>query len=153
MFGGVGCFFGGSMAPRQQRVKGVVHITSRSPMKEGRVVLGTFRSERMRVLNRSHQNDRLRVMLVLVHSLKLSEDNMDLLSLMEKPLKGGANKTSPENTVPGYKETRLRKGAADAENNHYSSLGDFKARSVNGGRRIEAGLLKLQQSHFRAVLL
>ncbi|GFV58326.1 hypothetical protein TNCV_2688411 [Trichonephila clavipes] len=38
-----------------------------SPMKEGRFVLGTFRSERMRVLYRSHQNDRLRVMLVLVH--------------------------------------------------------------------------------------
>ncbi|GFV19049.1 hypothetical protein TNCV_4759341 [Trichonephila clavipes] len=38
-----------------------------SPMKEGRLVLGTFRSERMRVLNRSHQDDRLRVMLVLVH--------------------------------------------------------------------------------------
>ncbi|GFS95052.1 uncharacterized protein TNCV_341331 [Trichonephila clavipes] len=34
---------------------------------EGRFVLGTFRSERMRVLNRSCQNDRLRVMLVLVH--------------------------------------------------------------------------------------
>ncbi|GFW31903.1 uncharacterized protein TNCV_5040721 [Trichonephila clavipes] len=38
-----------------------------SPMKEGRFVLGTFRSEQMRVLNRSRQNDRLRVMLVLVH--------------------------------------------------------------------------------------
>ncbi|GFY00447.1 hypothetical protein TNCV_1664861 [Trichonephila clavipes] len=37
-----------------------------SPMKEGRFVLGTFRSERMRVLYRSRQNDRLRVMLVLV---------------------------------------------------------------------------------------
>ncbi|GFS94703.1 uncharacterized protein TNCV_4456191 [Trichonephila clavipes] len=35
-------------------------------LKEGRFVLGTFRSERMRVLNRSRQNDRLRVMLVLV---------------------------------------------------------------------------------------
>ncbi|GFV68981.1 uncharacterized protein TNCV_3247551 [Trichonephila clavipes] len=38
-----------------------------SPTKEGRFVLGTFRSERMRVLYRSRQNDRLRVMLVLVH--------------------------------------------------------------------------------------
>ncbi|GFX03664.1 uncharacterized protein TNCV_2112361 [Trichonephila clavipes] len=37
-----------------------------SPMKKGRFVLGTFRSERMRVLYRSRQNDRLRVMLVLV---------------------------------------------------------------------------------------
>ncbi|GFV62989.1 hypothetical protein TNCV_3177821 [Trichonephila clavipes] len=36
-----------------------------SSLKEGRFVLGTFRSERMRVLNRSRQND-LRVMLVLV---------------------------------------------------------------------------------------
>ncbi|GFW53797.1 uncharacterized protein TNCV_3938911 [Trichonephila clavipes] len=36
-------------------------------MKEGRFVLGTFRSEQMRVLNRSRQNDRLHVMLVLVH--------------------------------------------------------------------------------------
>ncbi|GFU12226.1 hypothetical protein TNCV_4600341 [Trichonephila clavipes] len=36
-------------------------------MLEGRIVPGTFRSERMRVLNRSRQNDRLRVMLVLVH--------------------------------------------------------------------------------------
>ncbi|GFV71765.1 hypothetical protein TNCV_777821 [Trichonephila clavipes] len=35
-------------------------------MKEGRFVLGTFRSKRMRVLNRSRQNDRPRVMLVLV---------------------------------------------------------------------------------------
>ncbi|GFT66178.1 hypothetical protein TNCV_650261 [Trichonephila clavipes] len=36
-------------------------------MKEGRFVLGTFRSERMRVLYRSRQDDRLHVMLVLVH--------------------------------------------------------------------------------------
>ncbi|GFT67319.1 hypothetical protein TNCV_2359791 [Trichonephila clavipes] len=36
-------------------------------MKEGRFVLGTFRSERMQVLYRSRQNVRLRVMLVLVH--------------------------------------------------------------------------------------
>ncbi|GFV46918.1 hypothetical protein TNCV_1270361 [Trichonephila clavipes] len=36
-------------------------------MKEGRFVLGTFRSERMRVLYRSRQNDRHSVMLVLVH--------------------------------------------------------------------------------------
>ncbi|PRD34301.1 UNVERIFIED_CONTAM: hypothetical protein NCL1_15097 [Trichonephila clavipes] len=36
-------------------------------LSEGRFVLGTFRSERMRVLNRSRQTDRLRVMLVLVH--------------------------------------------------------------------------------------
>ncbi|GFS76459.1 uncharacterized protein TNCV_1620841 [Trichonephila clavipes] len=36
-------------------------------LKEGRFVLGTFRSERMRVLYRSRQDDRLRVMLVLVH--------------------------------------------------------------------------------------
>ncbi|GFW93098.1 hypothetical protein TNCV_3888391 [Trichonephila clavipes] len=36
-------------------------------MKEGRFILGTFRSERMRVRYRSRQNDRLRVMLVLVH--------------------------------------------------------------------------------------
>ncbi|GFU89152.1 hypothetical protein TNCV_2896001 [Trichonephila clavipes] len=35
-------------------------------MKEGRFVLGTFRYERMRVLYRSRQNDRLRMMLVLV---------------------------------------------------------------------------------------
>ncbi|GFW77672.1 hypothetical protein TNCV_2342561 [Trichonephila clavipes] len=39
----------------------------RSPIKERRFVLGTFRSERMRVLYRSRQNDRHRVMLVLVH--------------------------------------------------------------------------------------
>ncbi|GFX17078.1 uncharacterized protein TNCV_4266041 [Trichonephila clavipes] len=38
-----------------------------SAMKEGRFVLDTFHSERMRVLYRSCQNDRLRVMLVLVH--------------------------------------------------------------------------------------
>ncbi|GFT22134.1 hypothetical protein TNCV_3271801 [Trichonephila clavipes] len=38
-----------------------------SPMKEGRFVLGTFRSERMRVLYRSRQNDCPRVMLALVH--------------------------------------------------------------------------------------
>ncbi|GFW33905.1 uncharacterized protein TNCV_3589901 [Trichonephila clavipes] len=38
-----------------------------SPMKEGRFVLGTLRSERMQVLYRSHQNDRLLVMLELVH--------------------------------------------------------------------------------------
>ncbi|GFT60067.1 hypothetical protein TNCV_2687421 [Trichonephila clavipes] len=38
-----------------------------SPMKEGRFVLGTFSSERMRVLYRSRQNDHLRVMLALVH--------------------------------------------------------------------------------------
>ncbi|GFY16664.1 hypothetical protein TNCV_2787891 [Trichonephila clavipes] len=38
-----------------------------SPMKEGGLVLGTFRSERMRVLYRSRRNDHLRVMLVLVH--------------------------------------------------------------------------------------
>ncbi|GFW34646.1 hypothetical protein TNCV_952741 [Trichonephila clavipes] len=38
-----------------------------SPMKEGRNVLGTFRSERMRVRYRSRQDDRLRLMLVLVH--------------------------------------------------------------------------------------
>ncbi|GFU07311.1 uncharacterized protein TNCV_2656241 [Trichonephila clavipes] len=36
-------------------------------MKEGRFVLGTFRSERMRVHYRSRPNDRLRVMLELVH--------------------------------------------------------------------------------------
>ncbi|GFU66088.1 uncharacterized protein TNCV_1518701 [Trichonephila clavipes] len=36
-------------------------------LKEGRFVLGTFRSERMRVLCQSRQSDRLRVMLVLVH--------------------------------------------------------------------------------------
>ncbi|GFV87431.1 tryptase beta-2 [Trichonephila clavipes] len=36
-------------------------------MKEGRFVLGIFRSERMRVLYRSRQDYRLRVMLVLVH--------------------------------------------------------------------------------------
>ncbi|GFT87793.1 hypothetical protein TNCV_799091 [Trichonephila clavipes] len=51
------------MEPRQRREKDAVHITSGSPMKEGRFVLGTFRSEGMRVLNRSRQNDRLRVML------------------------------------------------------------------------------------------
>ncbi|GFT11831.1 uncharacterized protein TNCV_1923561 [Trichonephila clavipes] len=38
-----------------------------SPMKGGRFVLGTLRSERMRVLYRSRENDRPRVMLVLVH--------------------------------------------------------------------------------------
>ncbi|GFV92661.1 uncharacterized protein TNCV_1375121 [Trichonephila clavipes] len=38
-----------------------------SPMSGGRFVLGTFRSERMRVRYRSRQDDRLRVMLVLVH--------------------------------------------------------------------------------------
>ncbi|GFV97628.1 hypothetical protein TNCV_2041361 [Trichonephila clavipes] len=36
-------------------------------MKEGRFILGTFRSKRMLVLYRSRQDDRLRVMLVLVH--------------------------------------------------------------------------------------
>ncbi|GFT58661.1 hypothetical protein TNCV_1251061 [Trichonephila clavipes] len=36
-------------------------------MNEGRFVLGTFCSERMRVLYRSRQSDRLHVMLVLVH--------------------------------------------------------------------------------------
>ncbi|PRD34479.1 UNVERIFIED_CONTAM: hypothetical protein NCL1_14491 [Trichonephila clavipes] len=36
-------------------------------LKEARFVLGTFRSERMRVLYRSRQNDCPRVMLVLVH--------------------------------------------------------------------------------------
>ncbi|GFV45089.1 uncharacterized protein TNCV_3339341 [Trichonephila clavipes] len=36
-------------------------------LKEGGLVLGTFRSERMRVLYRSRQDDHLRVMLVLVH--------------------------------------------------------------------------------------
>ncbi|GFU22978.1 hypothetical protein TNCV_3946531 [Trichonephila clavipes] len=40
------------------------HITSGSPTKEGRFILGTFRSERMRVLNRSRQNDRHCVMLL-----------------------------------------------------------------------------------------
>ncbi|GFT19062.1 hypothetical protein TNCV_3212861 [Trichonephila clavipes] len=49
-------------------IDGAVHITSESPMKEGRSVLGTFRCERMQVLNRSRQNDRLHVMLVLVHT-------------------------------------------------------------------------------------
>ncbi|GFU34517.1 uncharacterized protein TNCV_1992541 [Trichonephila clavipes] len=36
-------------------------------LSEVRFVLGTFRSERMQVLNKSRQNDRLRMMLVLVH--------------------------------------------------------------------------------------
>ncbi|GFY30067.1 uncharacterized protein TNCV_4073801 [Trichonephila clavipes] len=36
-------------------------------LKEGKFVLCTFRSKRTRVLNQSRQNDRLRVMLVLVH--------------------------------------------------------------------------------------
>ncbi|GFW22119.1 uncharacterized protein TNCV_1632491 [Trichonephila clavipes] len=36
-------------------------------MEEGEFTLGTFRSEQMRVLYRSRQNNRLRVMLVLVH--------------------------------------------------------------------------------------
>ncbi|GFU85071.1 hypothetical protein TNCV_1553341 [Trichonephila clavipes] len=36
-------------------------------MKEERFVLGTFRSERMRVLYRSREDDRLRMMFVLVH--------------------------------------------------------------------------------------
>ncbi|GFW83247.1 hypothetical protein TNCV_2508871 [Trichonephila clavipes] len=36
-------------------------------LKKGRFVLGTFCSERMRVLYQSRPNDRLRVMLVLVH--------------------------------------------------------------------------------------
>ncbi|GFV85489.1 hypothetical protein TNCV_3773131 [Trichonephila clavipes] len=36
-------------------------------VKEGRFVLGIFCSERMQVRYRSRQNDRLRVMLVLVH--------------------------------------------------------------------------------------
>ncbi|GFT79446.1 uncharacterized protein TNCV_604481 [Trichonephila clavipes] len=40
---------------------------SGSPMNEGKFVLGTFHFERMRVLYRSRPNDRLRVMLVLVH--------------------------------------------------------------------------------------
>ncbi|GFT98431.1 hypothetical protein TNCV_4625721 [Trichonephila clavipes] len=57
----------GCLSPRLRRAKGTVHITSGSPIKEGRFGLGTFRSERMRVLNRSRQNDRLRVMLVQVH--------------------------------------------------------------------------------------
>ncbi|GFV72493.1 HTH_48 domain-containing protein [Trichonephila clavipes] len=41
-------------------------ITSGSPMKEGRFVLGTFRSKPMRVLYRSHQNDCLRVMFLIL---------------------------------------------------------------------------------------
>ncbi|GFX74632.1 uncharacterized protein TNCV_1158471 [Trichonephila clavipes] len=36
-------------------------------LSEGRFVLGTFRSDRILVLNRSRQNDRLHMMLVLVH--------------------------------------------------------------------------------------
>ncbi|GFU34516.1 hypothetical protein TNCV_1992531 [Trichonephila clavipes] len=46
-----------------------VWFTSRPgpPLQEGRFVLGTFRSERMRVPYRSRQDDRLRVMLALVH--------------------------------------------------------------------------------------
>ncbi|GFX86307.1 hypothetical protein TNCV_2561891 [Trichonephila clavipes] len=55
------------MVPRLRRVKGAAHITTGSPMKEGRFDLVTFYSERMRVRYRSRQNDRLRVMLVLVH--------------------------------------------------------------------------------------
>ncbi|GFT82931.1 hypothetical protein TNCV_4434751 [Trichonephila clavipes] len=57
------------------------------PMKEGRFVLGTFRSERMRVLYRSRQNDRLRVMLVPVHiditppQVQLEEDQRVSLGL------------------------------------------------------------------------
>ncbi|GFW51870.1 hypothetical protein TNCV_1188021 [Trichonephila clavipes] len=42
----------------------------RSPMKEGMFVLGTFRSERIRILYRSRQDDRLRVMLVLSSSYR-----------------------------------------------------------------------------------
>ncbi|GFW65933.1 hypothetical protein TNCV_587591 [Trichonephila clavipes] len=53
------------MAPRLRRVRFISRPGS--PMQEGRIVLGTFRSERMRVLYRSRQDDRLRVMLVLVH--------------------------------------------------------------------------------------
>ncbi|GFV19105.1 hypothetical protein TNCV_3223231 [Trichonephila clavipes] len=37
-------------------------------LKEGRFTLSTFRSERMRVLYRSRKDDRLRVMLALVHT-------------------------------------------------------------------------------------
>ncbi|GFU58800.1 hypothetical protein TNCV_2331781 [Trichonephila clavipes] len=39
-------------------------------LKEGRFVLGTFRSERMRVLNRSRQDDRLRVVLIYIFVFK-----------------------------------------------------------------------------------
>ncbi|GFX46839.1 hypothetical protein TNCV_4039851 [Trichonephila clavipes] len=56
------------MVPRLRRVKGAVHITSRVT-NEGRKIRSgyPFHSERMRVLYRSRQNDRLRVMFVLVH--------------------------------------------------------------------------------------
>ncbi|GFV15413.1 hypothetical protein TNCV_4834391 [Trichonephila clavipes] len=47
-----------------KRAKSYCHLVTN---KEGRLVLGTFRSERMRVPYRSRQNDRLRVLLVLVH--------------------------------------------------------------------------------------
>ncbi|GFW10949.1 uncharacterized protein TNCV_4459241 [Trichonephila clavipes] len=53
---------GSNLPKAHERVK-----INRLGLKEGRFVLGTFRSERMRVLYRSRQNDRLRVMFVLVH--------------------------------------------------------------------------------------
>ncbi|GFV11895.1 hypothetical protein TNCV_1217701 [Trichonephila clavipes] len=50
-----------------ERLRPASNVQCLSNMKEGRFALGIFRSERMRVLYRSRQNDRLRVMLVLVH--------------------------------------------------------------------------------------
>ncbi|GFX82594.1 uncharacterized protein TNCV_1192691 [Trichonephila clavipes] len=51
-----------------QTVRGpYAKVGSTRDLKERRFVLGTFRSERMRILCRSRQNDRLGVMLVLVH--------------------------------------------------------------------------------------
>ncbi|GFS99449.1 hypothetical protein TNCV_4534201 [Trichonephila clavipes] len=56
------------MAPRQLRREGCGSFAwPGTPNKEERFVLVTFRSKRMRVLYRSCQDDRLRVMLVLVH--------------------------------------------------------------------------------------
>ncbi|GFY19781.1 CLIP-associating protein 1 [Trichonephila clavipes] len=48
-------------------VKNAGNLLPSAMERSGRFVLGTFRFERMRVLNRSRQDDRLRVMLVLVH--------------------------------------------------------------------------------------
>ncbi|GFY19614.1 uncharacterized protein TNCV_4647861 [Trichonephila clavipes] len=59
------CTLNLSRAETSSRWCGVVIVCT--SMKEGRFVLGTFRSKRMRILNRSRQNDRPHVMLVLVH--------------------------------------------------------------------------------------
>ncbi|GFV59509.1 uncharacterized protein TNCV_4791271 [Trichonephila clavipes] len=63
-----------------------------SPMKKGRFVLGTFRSERMRVLYRSRQNDRLR----LISNLDSDED----IRLSERDCEESNEKTDIIDYIP-----------------------------------------------------